>query len=283
MINSFASMPYVVRLLMAIKLARKFNTLPKLSEEKQKGKIEFNSSRSFLNSKTIEKILGVDINKHKVLQISINNLNLFNKFAAPTTQNKNLEVKFAQAQVKLQDAYIVNNLLLQKLLLSKYNFTELRALSFNSRLSLNLSNSSESNAPRKAFIKLLQPNNISPASQPSPFVNSINKGELQSSISNNPNFNLLHNSDQSKRNLRLILKRFFVKADEKNLKFNYQINNRIASYLPNTKALLKSKQSHRGVSKARKNLKFLGFTKEIRKIKRISKYSLFNLVYRVRR
>jgi hypothetical protein len=174
MINFFASMPQFLKLLWAFKMARNLNSWGANAVHTS---INVNTYSTKLYLKSIEKFLSIDINKYKVLKISIKNLNLgvkrnasgniktnfYNKESIDNVRNllfnnyfkadlSSEEIKSVQTDSQissnfifnntivenkkkqlnshsliLQDSYIVNNLLTQKLILSKYRSTELRS------------------------------------------------------------------------------------------------------------------------------------------------------------
>jgi len=246
MLNFFASMPHLVRVLWAIKAARKFN---------KAFNVDFNSADHDLATtvlgkqgkdtklffKSIEKFLGVDINNYKVLNISIRNLNLINKFSPvghsqasdlfisdsnivnsfkPLLNNFNVSLNKKDTtynKLLVQDSYLVKNLLLQKLILSKYRNTDLRSNLLKIRLSIIFGKHDSKNYSFK-FNKNIVKNHNSKL-----FNNRKSIVKLAKSTQADKKPNL--------RNLRIILKRFFISRAQATgtRKIEFNKNVRLAS------------------------------------------------------
>lgn len=281
--------------------------------------------------------------------MSIKNLNLFNKFNSINlgnklsfknfkgagaadekkivktsvgnvipTEEKSLLGSFSNKNlnnIELQDSYIVNNLLLQKLILSKYHSTDLRFKFLNIRLFLNLvvknniaSNTHVIASPsqdnndvntikkenifkfKKAIIKLLR---SARNTQATSVADAASADAHRTHINNKPNL----------RNLRLILKRFFINSAEpteaKKLNFNYKqiktskeiyLLSNLSKYNQSSLTSINNKFNDLVSSNKTPNLNSLVScfayarkAKEIRKIRKISKNLIFNLAYRIRR
>lgn len=244
MLNFFASMPHLVRVLWAIKAARKFN---------KAFNVDFNSAADYdlaatvlekqgkdtkLFFKSIEKFLGVDINNYKVLNLSIRNLNLINKFS-PVGHSQASDLLISDSNIVnsfkplsltgtsltlnkkdttynkllVQDSYIVKNLLLQKLILSKYRNTDLRSNLLKIRLSIIFGKRDSKNYSFK-FNKNIVKNHNSKLFNTR---KSIVKLAKSTQAGKKPNL----------RNLRIILKRFFISRSSRKIEFNKNV--RLAS------------------------------------------------------
>jgi len=266
--------------------------------------------------------------------MSIKNLNLFNKFNSINLSNK-LSFKTVKTSVgnvipampeeksllgsfsnknlnniELQDSYIVNNLLLQKLILSKYHSTDLRFKFLNIRLFLNLV-AKNNIAPNTHVIA--SPSQVRTQAQDTSDVNTkkeenifkFKKAIIKLLHTPHPNHEQMTqiNKKPNLRNLRLILKRFFINSTElteaKKLNFNYKqiktskeiyLLSNLNKYNQSSITSINNKFNDLVSSNKTPNLKFLVScsayarkAKEIRKIRKISKNLIFNLAYRIRR